>query len=285
MKRFSVVVVFFFLLIPFSAIGSTDFSAIVAFGDSLTDNGSYPYNTNSNPLDLHGYKYFTDGSVWVEMLSDTLDSTLYDVAYGGAMTGRYNLNSTETGLSWQVESAIPAGIGGDDTLFTIWAGANDCFSGLVTYSNAVSNIISAMTTLTTTGGATSILVSNLPDLALTPGYLNDEDAHTWSMAFNNELYAALTTFVSNNRAIDIYFMDINSVFTDLILMPNGEINELYLNLMFWDDVHPSNVGHTIIAGAAYEALSVGPLSAIPVPAAAWLLGSGLVGLVVLRRRF
>lgn len=286
MKRFSAVVVFF-LLCPLSAIGSTSFTNIVAFGDSLTDNG-----TSTSIGDTYGNGRYTDGDIWVEMLSRTLSTKLYDVAYGGATTG-----SVEPNLLWQVAAAIadetiPTGIGDDGTLFTIWAGANDYFYGeyfgqAVAAEDVVANIRSAMTTLAG-DGATSIMVANLPDLGLTPKYYNGENelaAHAWTMAFNSELYAALNTFVINNSFVDIYYLDINSVFSGSILLDDGTINQVYWDYLFYDDVHPTEKGHLDVAVAAYEVLSTGPMSAIPVPAAAWLLGSGLVGLIALRRRF
>jgi len=54
-------------------------------------------------------------------------------------------------------------------------------------------------------------------------------------------------------------------------------------MMFWDDVHPTSLGHTMVAGAAYEVLQTGPM-VVPVPAAFWLLGSGLAGLACMRRK-
>ena len=47
--------------------------------------------------------------------------------------------------------------------------------------------------------------------------------------------------------------------------------------LFWDDLHPTAAGHQLIADAAFDAV-------VPLPAAAWLFGSALLGLVAVKRR-
>ena len=69
-----------------------------------------------------------------------------------------------------------------------------------------------------------------------------------------------------------------------LLMANGEINPIYWSLLFWDEVHPTSLGHTIVSGEAYGVLQAGP-NVVPIPAAVWLLGSGLVGLLGIKRKF
>lgn len=277
-----------FLIFPFSVLGSTSFSNIVAVGDSLTDNGSYAFGTNPDPTDIYGFKYFTDGAVWVESLADSMGSALFDVAYGGATTGYDNpalgLTNT-TGLQWQVDNAIP-GVSGDDTLFTVWAGANDFFQGR-DFTAAATNVGTALDKLKAKG-ATSILVPNLPDLGLTPGFYNGAFAAAatgWSTAFNHQLFGVLEAFADENRSVDVYYLDIFTLFSDFLLMGNGEINPVYWDLLFWDDVHPTSLGHAIVAGEAYALLEAGPLVAVPMPAAFWLLGSGLIGLLGIKRKF
>lgn len=293
-KLLAAAVLVLFLVFPFSALGSTSFSIIVAFGDSLTDNGSIVFGTNPDPTDLHGFDYYTDGAVWVESLAGAMGSTLYDVAYGGATTGYDNPAAPPgfqlTGLQWQVDNAVPPGIGYDDTLFTVWAGPNDFFQGR-SFSDAATNIGTALDKLKA-NGATSLLVPNLPNLGLTPGFYNDANpfvttaqATGWSQAFNNQLFVVLQEFAGENSSVDVYFLDVYSLFSDLILMENGEINPVYWSLLFWDDVHPTNLGHAIVAGEAYGVLQAGPLTPVPLPAAVWLLGSGLVGMVGIRRKF
>jgi len=68
-----------------------------------------------------------------------------------------------------------------------------------------------------------------------------------------------------------------------LLMANGEINPIYWSLLFWDPVHPTSLGHTIVAGEADGVSQAGP-NVVPIPAAVWLLGSGLVGLLGIKRK-
>jgi outer membrane lipase/esterase len=228
-----------FLAFPVSVLGSTSFSSIVAFGDSLTDNGSITLGTNPDPTDIHGINYFTDGAVWVETLAATMGSGLYDVAYGGATTGYDNPKVTGEpifGLQWQIENAFPS-VTGDDTLFTVWAGANDFFNGR-DFSLAATNIYTALGKLKD-GGAKNILVPNLPDLGLTPGFYNDinplattAQASGWTQGFNSQLQGVLQTFADENPSMDIYFFDVYTLFSDFILMSNGEMNPVYWSLLF-----------------------------------------------------
>jgi hypothetical protein len=87
--------------------------------------------------------------------------------------------------------------------------------------------------------------------------------------------------------VSLYSLDVFSIFSDLILTDGGEINPVYWNQLFWDDVHPTENGHTILAGEAYNVLQGDPIgtSPIPIPPAAWLLGTGFVGIIGVRKRF
>jgi outer membrane lipase/esterase len=125
-RAFLVGALFLCLLFPFST-SAFAYSQIVAFGDSLSDNGD---------ADGWGFDRFTDpeGLVWVEYLAQDLGVELFDMAYGGARTDYHPFSKSETlGLRWQIDQYIDMAKSADsDTLYTIWIGGNDLLSlGLV----------------------------------------------------------------------------------------------------------------------------------------------------------
>jgi cholinesterase len=269
----------FTLSLSFSAHA---FSSLVAYGDSLTDNGNL------------GLRY-TDGPLWVEVLSDATGSELYDVAYAGATTGMDNPAAAKIdpaytdmlGLQWQI-GAFQPGFSTthdmSDTLFTVWAGANDFFQGRDANA-AADNIGSAIQALIDSG-AQDILVPNLPDLGNTPAFYNDVNpdvssamASGWTMAFNTALEAELATFESYSPGINLYALDAYGISDDLLERnANGDI--LNFDELFWDGVHPTHIGHEALAAKAYQLVNP-----VPIPAAIWLFGPGVGLLISLRRKY
>lgn len=272
----------FLVCVSFSAHAYT---SLVAYGDSLSDDG----NTGLFPLG-DGVDRFTDQAVWVELLAGATGSTLYDVAFGGATTGLDNpaAGSEKLGLQWQIGAFQPYfsySLDMDDTLFTVWAGANDFFQGR-DFGQAAANVGAALTSLAASG-ARDILVPNLPNLGHTPAFYNDQNpdgvseamASGWSLAYNAALESELAAFQNSHSDVNIYYLDVNTLFEGL-LQYDDQGNIVNFGELFWDPVHPTIVGHENIANFALQVLN-----AVPVPAPLILLGSGLLGLSALRRRF
>lgn len=259
------------------------YSSMVVLGDSLSDDGTTPV------VDPFGIGRFTDGPIWVETVAASLGANLYGGAFGGATTGDDNpaAGLSYTGLQWQVANVVPAylpAINPADTLFSVWAGANDFFQGRNPFT-AATNIRVALDALWAVG-ARDILVPNLPNLGLTPAFYNDVNpaatqaqATDWSMAFNQALAMELAGFGATNPGVNIYAMDTFGIFNSLIqLGPNGEIADpAYWGSLFWTDhLHPSSIGHQEIADAA--------LLMVPEPSVLMVLITGLSGLVLVGRR-
>jgi phospholipase/lecithinase/hemolysin len=170
---------------------------IVAFGDSLSDNGN---------ADGYGFGIWSNGSVWLEYLADEMGVALEDRALGGAKTSGHNSGAPIYGLDWQIAGFInetPVGTDLSDTLFVIWCGGNDFLSltadddvSLV-IGAAINNISGAVQALLMVG-AENILVVNLPDLGAAP--LNNGNPETAAAAsmlsatFNDYLKQTMCTF-------------------------------------------------------------------------------------------
>jgi len=281
-KRVLVVGLFLLFLVGLFANSASAYSNLVVFGDSLSDNGNV--------------KRFTDGEIWVETLSASLGTDLYDFAFGGATTWYDNpaaaANAADegypddvvtfllnTGLQSQLAGFLPSVAGMDETLFSVWAGANDCLQ-FRDPTMAALNIGMALDTLYSTG-ARDILVGNLPNMGSTP-LMNSPfaprtalEASNWTIAFNAALDEVLFNFQVTHEDETLYFLDAYSIFSDYT-PGSKEWGDL-----FWveDGFHPSAAGHQLIADAAYAAVAP-----VPEPATMFLLGAGLIGLIGFRRK-
>ena len=198
------------------------YTKILAFGDSLSDNGyyqGYPGGTagNTNPADVYGFRRYSNGLVWVEYLAGPtlFNVPLLDLAYGGATTGwdnpaafnatgdpKYN---TTTGLQWQVGAYQSVfGTISPTTLVTLWAGGNDMFNGRSPVT-AAQNIGLAIQNLIVIGGR-EFIVPNL-------SYTDTDPYELWKQPFDTNLSLVLASLIGANSGVDIYELDLN----DLVL--------------------------------------------------------------------
>lgn len=172
-----------------SVAGATTFSQVVAFGDSLSDNGNLQ-DLVGVPAAPYWNGRFSNGAVAVEVLAAGLATTLDDRAYGGATSGYYhgpsdyvggaytgdlfNLTGVKTGLRGQVDSylGLDKNTNGVDSsaLYVVWAGANDFEYLGATEAVAVQTITNLVTSVAKLygAGARNFLLPNLPDLGITP---------------------------------------------------------------------------------------------------------------------
>ncbi len=275
-------------LVP-AGVSAGCFSDLIVFGDSLSDNGNLHEIFGVPPGPPYFEGRFSNGPTWVEILATRLDldpDSMQNFATGGAKTGSDNFLIPEaSGLLTQINAFVTANPEADPhALCVVWAGANDFFGELEdpesTITAAVTNIATAVIMLAGVGAET-ILVPNLPDLGKTPDLLATDDpmviggAGQISRAFNDAL-AGVLQGLESQLGIVIVQLDVLTLFEEVLGQPEAfgftNVTEPCLQLdppavcdspdqyLFWDGVHPTTAGHSVIADAAYQELE--PLCAL-----------------------
>jgi outer membrane lipase/esterase len=227
----------------------SNYGRIVAFGDSLSDNGNLTTFGFAPPPPYDSGR-FSNGPTWVEILAGTppvtgAASTMtqfwtthgvtgnVDVALGGARAD--NSVAVPPGVPSQI-SAFSAfgGTFGPKDLVTVWAGANDIFQfftanpaptqaqvttqGITTAGNEAANVQSLIGM-----GAKTILVANLPNLGATPSFngtpTSSAGGFVASSAYNGALDAHLKGIAAAVPGVNIVQMDTFSAFNAIIKNP------------------------------------------------------------------
>jgi outer membrane lipase/esterase len=305
------------LITPLYPALASSFTGITAFGDSLSDNGNafiatggtfpgsnYAVYTFAGTPSLTT-SFYSDGpntspvatgpqGLWIDQLASRLGvADPRPVLAGGT---NYAVASAVTGTSspFDVGSQVGAflathpGTASSTDLYTLWAGANDIFAGS-SATKAADNIDGYIQALAV-DGAKTFLWPNLPPLGDTPkGAANKAALDAASAAFNGEWAKDIAAL--QGQGIDVIGVDIGKLFAEIAADPT---KFGYTNLtqsaqtsgaatdagyLFWDDVHPTTVGHMYVADAAFNALT-----ATPEPASVSLAVFGVVALAFAAQR-
>ncbi len=291
------------------------YSALYAFGDSLSDTGNVNIITGGVPLAPYAPGRFTNGPVWVETLAANLGLSANPAlapggtnwAFGGAPTGPPYTQSVPY-ITQQVSGGFAplpgylqttGGLADPNALYVVWGGGNDVRQGSITGS--VANISTAITALAT-AGAQNFLVMNLPNIGLTPeaqagGPAAVAGAQFLSVTFNAQLIAA-TAGLRSSLGISIIDVDVFAFLNNTIANAGslgitnttgrcysgatgvggpGTVCANPNEYVFWDGIHPTARAHQLLGDFATAAV-------IPVPAAAWLFVSAFAALGALRRK-
>jgi phospholipase/lecithinase/hemolysin len=226
-----------------SALADSRFSSVVAFGDSLSDNGNYyrlvdkltPLTPQDGQPPLpYFFGRYSNGPVAVELLAANLKLPLHDFAVGGAMSGLTNEDPRfpRSGVLGQVQDFIASSEKLDDeALYVVWGGANDFLGATnlgspgvaqAVIANAIDNLIQSIGLLYT-HGARHFLVPNLPDLGLIP--LNHgaqaQGATYLSTTFNQAFAGAIQNLSQQLRYSDIKMVDVAALLQNVAASPGS----------------------------------------------------------------
>lgn len=283
--------------LPASGAAAT-FTALYAFGDSLSDTGNIAIATGgaqpvSPPYDPQ--RFTNRAPVAVEVLAASLGLTVTpslaggtNFAFGGARTG---LDAFPPGLLTQVGffmATVPTP--DPDALYFVFAGGNDLRDAAANPPNAgaivggaVANIGVALDLLYG-HGARHFFVPNLPNIGRTPeaiagGPAVEAGATFLSMLFNEGLSARLDVFEQVNPGVNLVRFDTfgwlemlvaNAFSFGFVATTQQCIQTAGCNpeeFIFWDGVHPTGRAHEIFGNAMAQA--------VPEPAILALLALGL----------
>jgi phospholipase/lecithinase/hemolysin len=209
-----------------------------------------------------------------------------------------------TGMQAQVGQflgGMPTNVG--DSLFFLWGGPNDISLGFATggaagaaqaAASAVGNLAGLVQGLAG-GGARQFVVLNMPDLGSTPGGLASGNAAgltALSQGFNvgladamNQVEQALDNL---GLKVDITVFDTFALLADATKNPAnyglsnvtspclanlGALSAGCPGFLYFDETHPSVLGHAILAGELHTTL-------VPEPGTWAMFAAGLVVLVV-----
>ncbi len=142
------------ILIALTSIASAGaYTAVISYGDSLSDNGNLFAATGQPPAPYWNGR-FSNGYVTVEYLANSLHSPLLDFAWGGATTGvgNYSDHGNQTSFGFAglpgmgTEVALSLGTItpiASTSLFVVWGGPNDFLTNgfsMATADKAVSDL-------------------------------------------------------------------------------------------------------------------------------------------------
>jgi phospholipase/lecithinase/hemolysin len=250
---------------------------LVIFGDSLSDTGNL-FDLFGIPGPPNWQGRFSNGPVWVEELAAQLGvpapvhslagGTNY--AYGGAETGSGGFFGL-LNMGGQVTRYLNTGpdpAPGD--LFVLLGGANDFLNGQSNPAVPVANLSLRIQSLAA-AGAQRFLIANLPPIGQTPRFRGTPDEAVFDqLAVDfNDLYAQELTQLETSLGITVERLDLFVAFDEILadpaaygltnvtdpaydgstIVPNPD------EYLFWDDIHPTRVGHALLGDCAADLLA------------------------------
>jgi len=205
-----------------------------------------------------------------------------DFAFGGSRTD--TLATPFPGIQTQINGYLAAGgtFGATDVV-TLWGGANNLFQGipvaaatpataqtvLAGIATAAAGNEAAQVQQLATAGARTIVVINLPDFSRLPAFAGaaSQLAGSGSGTFNTALAAGLAPVAAANPNVNIVTIDAAKAFNAVLANPAAFgitntttpclLTGVCTNALFYDGVHPTAIGHRIVAAVVYNNLLIG----------------------------
>ena len=250
-----------------------EFSELYVFGDSLSDTGRFFAATGYPPAPYYQGR-FSNGPVWVEYLAPQLGmkyNPATNFAWAGSTTGLTNNNGPFPGLLAQFNAYV-ATLGhrprvDPHALYVVFGGGNDFFTlsdgvdPAAMIDQATRNIVTIVSRLQQLG-AKNILVIDLPDIGLTPYGAPNAGVATYLSAQFNDLLDARLEAAGCRDLIRVSLFDLlNALVADPaaygftnVTIP-GILNPATASsYLFWDDVHPTTLTHSILADVIAAAI-------------------------------
>ena len=304
-----------FAVTPASAVVAAEppFSGLIAFDDSLTDDGNlFALFGQAYPAAPYYQGRFSNGPVAVEILASGLGlggAQFNDLALAGARTGLSgSADGTigrATGMLTQLagfQAALgSSGLADGNALYFVWGGANDMRDAFAArnvqggLTTAITNLVTIVSTLHGLG-ATNFFLPNLPDLGLTPEARSQPDpiqgvsfsslATSASEAFNQQLSAAYGSLAA--QWTDEHFYYYNAM-AEQRAISDGAPGNGFTNVttacigtaacatsLYFDAIHPTAAAHQILGSQM--------LAAVPEPQTMLMLAAGLLVLLGVAKR-
>lgn len=327
LQAFFTILVFTLLATP--ALSAPMFSDMYIFGDSLSDTGNtrdaVPLGSLGPVAAGAGYGSngrFSNGDLWHEFMAADLGLSTSrssaggnNFAYGGARIDNATGVSAGVLRQWgNYQNRFGGAVMDPAALYVVWAGGNDMrdlvgsSAPLMMISSIMGNFQNMLTEMIL-GGATTLLVPNLPDLGSIPEFrsgTNSGSGNEVSTLWNQALQLMLINLASQYQ-VDIFMLDVFNIFNSILAEPasegfantTDECRSLTGNVftrrevscanahtyVFWDEIHPTSRAHQVLGREAYALLASGQTVTfqVPAPATLLLLAAGLM-LIRLRRR-